>query len=105
MKKIMFLLLGIIICLNLLLTIGSNANFNNISLKLLNANASWWPENNPPGQIEDEVGCQIWVYGCWYCGGGGGWCTVSGTMIDCVDQYVCPSCTCTPGECTPEYNC
>lgn len=104
MKKIVFISLGLLIGLNFIVTINSIEGYGDINMNLLKAHAQY-PEYDPPGQIEIEVNCQIWTYGCWYCESGDGWCVVSGIMIDCVDQYVCPSCTCTPSDCIPIYNC
>lgn len=99
-------MLSSIILLNLLLAIGSDKKNDNITLKLLYAYAQPWPEDPPPpGQIGYDVGCEIWVYGCFNCNGGEGWCVIPGVMRKCADQYVCPSCTCTPGPCVPTVSC
>lgn len=65
----------------------------------------WDTETDPLGQIEIESECVITRYGCFNCGSGDGLCIIPGLQIECVDQYVCPSCTCNPQECYAVYEC
>jgi hypothetical protein len=104
-KSIVFIFLGIIFCLNLLLVFSLQEKSDNIDFnffKIAIAEGEW----DPPGQIEIEVECEEWIYGCFWCGEPNGWCHIVGVKQGCVDQYVCPTCTCTPEEnCHPVVSC
>ncbi len=72
----------------------TNTNFSNISLIELAYASFPWEENNDdpiaPGQTGTTERCRLDL--------GGGWFTSSVEYV-CWDQYVCPSCTCTPAAC------
>ena len=83
------LLIGVLVLNFLAITPASNGD---ISLNgLISAANAFWPEGPvDPGSIGSMKSCTLDL--------GGGWFTASVEWI-CEDQYVCPSCSCTPIAC------
>lgn len=73
------------------LAVVTNTSFSDVSIEGIMSIAVAQSENPiTPGQIGSTERCQLDL--------GGGWFTSSVEYV-CRDQYVCPSCSCTPYAC------